>query len=57
VDELLEVGVRRISLGVSMYMEAMGALQLAGVLLKNGNIAAATANGSSFGTATELVTR
>jgi 2-methylisocitrate lyase-like PEP mutase family enzyme len=56
VAELRQVGVRRISVGVSLYTHAMTALQQAAEALANGDLASAT-TGMSFARATELLTR
>jgi 2-methylisocitrate lyase-like PEP mutase family enzyme len=54
VTELQRAGVKRISMGVALYMRAMGALREAAAQLSVGDIAAATA-GMSFGEAHDLI--
>ncbi|MBL7486866.1 isocitrate lyase/phosphoenolpyruvate mutase family protein [Frankia sp. AgB1.9] len=54
VAELQQAGVRRISLGVSLYAHTMGALQQAAAALTAGDLATAT-TGPSFGRLSRLL--
>ncbi|MFE4468089.1 isocitrate lyase/phosphoenolpyruvate mutase family protein [Leifsonia sp. NPDC056824] len=56
VDELRQIGVKRISLGPALYVHAMGAVEKAVAALGRGDIAAAT-DGMDFGRIDALLHR
>jgi hypothetical protein len=52
--ELKKAGIKRVSLGVALYMRVMGDLQKAAIELTSGDLASASA-GMNFGELSKLI--